>query len=315
MEPRCSICGGIMTLIPEPPPGQCWLEVCPLCSHGRISELEAQLAAARGEVAEWKARRDDALAAVVRMEEVADERHAKLVKLADDHRATQVDVAKLVEKLRNREETLEHAQASLGLWMERADAAQAESRNLREALKPYAPELDWREARFTFYDSPGEHDPCFIVMPGGNTLPLNHHATPGVDIARAKWIIDACNARLPWVIDSWRQEEAGWKAREKDLEAESRERAGEVLALRLALEKASWAIARAQLRGADEQEASDQVEQALASTSTAAAKVRGEIVREALEEAWKRVSNLPFDDGEGYDPAAEVIRAAILGAG
>ncbi len=49
---------------------------------------------------------------------------------------------------------------------------------------------------FTFYDSPGEHDPCFVVMPGGCSLPLNHCATAEMDIARAKFIIDACNAAL-----------------------------------------------------------------------------------------------------------------------
>jgi hypothetical protein len=49
---------------------------------------------------------------------------------------------------------------------------------------------------FSFLDEPGEHDPCYIVMPGGSCLPVNHHATPGVDIARAKFIIAACNAAL-----------------------------------------------------------------------------------------------------------------------
>ena len=49
---------------------------------------------------------------------------------------------------------------------------------------------------FTFYDSPGEHDPCFVVMPGGCSLPLNHCGTAEMDIARAKFIINACNAAL-----------------------------------------------------------------------------------------------------------------------
>lgn len=49
---------------------------------------------------------------------------------------------------------------------------------------------------FTFYDSPGEHDPCFVVMPGGCSLPLNHCATAEMDIERAMFIIDACNAAL-----------------------------------------------------------------------------------------------------------------------
>ena len=45
-------------------------------------------------------------------------------------------------------------------------------------------------------DEPGEHDPCYVVMPGGSMISLNHHATEGVDIARAKFIIDACNEKL-----------------------------------------------------------------------------------------------------------------------
>ena len=49
---------------------------------------------------------------------------------------------------------------------------------------------------FSFYDSPGEHDPCFVVMPGGCSLPLNHCATAEMDIARAKFIINACNEAL-----------------------------------------------------------------------------------------------------------------------
>lgn len=58
-------------------------------------------------------------------------------------------------------------------------------------------DLDWPAGvEFTFSDSPGEHDPCFVVMPGGSALSVNHHAKPGVDIARAKFIIAACNAAL-----------------------------------------------------------------------------------------------------------------------
>jgi hypothetical protein len=55
---------------------------------------------------------------------------------------------------------------------------------------------DWPKGEFTFRDEPGEHDPCYIVMPGGAMLVVNHHAAEGVDIARAKFIIDACNAAL-----------------------------------------------------------------------------------------------------------------------
>lgn len=58
-------------------------------------------------------------------------------------------------------------------------------------------ELDWPEGvPFAFADEPGEHDPCYVVMPGGAMLALNHHAAPGVDVARAKWIVAACNAAL-----------------------------------------------------------------------------------------------------------------------
>lgn len=57
-------------------------------------------------------------------------------------------------------------------------------------------ECDWPSGEFWFKDEPGEHDPCYVVMPGGAMLPINHHAGPGVDIARAKFIIAACNRAL-----------------------------------------------------------------------------------------------------------------------
>lgn len=53
---------------------------------------------------------------------------------------------------------------------------------------------DWPVGQFRFFDSPGEHDPCYVVMPDGCSLPVNHHNKPGVDIARAKFIVTACNA-------------------------------------------------------------------------------------------------------------------------
>lgn len=59
------------------------------------------------------------------------------------------------------------------------------------------PKLDWPEGgQFRFVDEPGEHEPCYVVMPDGAMLPLNHHAGLGVDIARARFIINACNAAL-----------------------------------------------------------------------------------------------------------------------
>lgn len=58
-------------------------------------------------------------------------------------------------------------------------------------------EMDWPDGgRFTFHDDPGEHDPCYVVMPGGASVPLCHHARNGVDQARAKFIVEACNAAL-----------------------------------------------------------------------------------------------------------------------
>lgn len=57
--------------------------------------------------------------------------------------------------------------------------------------------LDWpANGRFRIKDGPGEHDPCWLVMPGGEMLALNHHAINGVDQARAQFIADACNAAL-----------------------------------------------------------------------------------------------------------------------
>jgi hypothetical protein len=51
-------------------------------------------------------------------------------------------------------------------------------------------------ALFEFYDDPGEHDPCYVIMPGGSMLALNHHAVNGVDQARARFIVAACNDLL-----------------------------------------------------------------------------------------------------------------------
>jgi hypothetical protein len=67
----------------------------------------------------------------------------------------------------------------------------------REDGERVAKACDWpADGRFTFVDEPGAHDPCYVVMPGGAMLPLNHHNGEGVDIARAKFIIAACNAAL-----------------------------------------------------------------------------------------------------------------------
>lgn len=56
---------------------------------------------------------------------------------------------------------------------------------------------DWQEgALFWVNDEPGEHDPCYLVMPCGGMLAFNHHAVNGVDQARAKFIADCCNQVL-----------------------------------------------------------------------------------------------------------------------
>lgn len=64
--------------------------------------------------------------------------------------------------------------------------------SLAETLK----RLDWPDHAFTLQDEPGEHDPCHVVMPGGAMLSINHHAAEGVDLARAQFIVDACNEKL-----------------------------------------------------------------------------------------------------------------------
>lgn len=66
-----------------------------------------------------------------------------------------------------------------------------------ERLSDLLRQCDWPETGiFQFVDEPGEHEPCYVVMPGGSMLALNHHDGPGVDIARAKFIVEACNAAL-----------------------------------------------------------------------------------------------------------------------
>jgi hypothetical protein len=62
-------------------------------------------------------------------------------------------------------------------------------------------QVDWPDKNFQFSDSPGAHDPCYVIMPDGAMLDLNHHNTEGVDIARAKFIIEACNEKLQRLRD------------------------------------------------------------------------------------------------------------------
>lgn len=74
---------------------------------------------------------------------------------------------------------------------------------------PMPSDCDWPDRIFTFRNESGEHDPCYVVMPDGAMLPLNHHAKPGVDIARAKFIVGACNRALAPDIGRSLQENNG----------------------------------------------------------------------------------------------------------
>ncbi|WP_315833956.1 hypothetical protein [Bradyrhizobium prioriisuperbiae] len=67
----------------------------------------------------------------------------------------------------------------------------------------------WPAGRlFSFHNEPGEHDPCYVVMPDGAMLALNHHATPGIDIARSHFIISACNTALTAGVERNAEDEA-----------------------------------------------------------------------------------------------------------
>lgn len=52
----------------------------------------------------------------------------------------------------------------------------------------------WPAKPFTVRDEPGEHDPCWLVLPDNAMLAFVHHAANGVDQARAQFIADVCNA-------------------------------------------------------------------------------------------------------------------------
>jgi hypothetical protein len=57
--------------------------------------------------------------------------------------------------------------------------------------------IAWPLGKFTVYDMPDEHEPCYLVCPDGLMIPFNAHATDGVDQARAQWFADTLNAALP----------------------------------------------------------------------------------------------------------------------
>jgi hypothetical protein len=74
------------------------------------------------------------------------------------------------------------------------------SRVWREHSERIAEEFnacDWPgDGAFTMTDDPDPHKPCTLWMPDGAGLEFCHHDTNGVDQARCKWIMDACNQRL-----------------------------------------------------------------------------------------------------------------------
>lgn len=83
------------------------------------------------------------------------------------------------------------------IMVNRIRSAIAEQPAPVEAVAAVPAGCDWPAGRpFSFYDDPGAHDPCYVVMPDGAMMALNHHARPGVDVTRAEWIVAACNARL-----------------------------------------------------------------------------------------------------------------------
>jgi hypothetical protein len=62
--------------------------------------------------------------------------------------------------------------------------------------------LAWPLGKFTVYDMPDEHEPCYLVCPDGLMIPFNAHATNGVDQARAQWFANTLNAALNAISNS-----------------------------------------------------------------------------------------------------------------
>lgn len=92
------------------------------------------------------------------------------------------------------------------------------------------------------------------------------------------------------------------------LEAKLHEAQERELALREALEKAQWCIARAMLKGLDMKEESDALEQVLSNTSATAQQTVEKIEREAVEKEWARLRK----DAEEHDPYKRWLDASIL---
>lgn len=87
------------------------------------------------------------------------------------------------------------AQHSAGKWP--ADPSGYDTFHDLGLAPPRLDACEWpRGATFGFHDDPGEHDPCYVIMPGGAMLAFNHHVGEGVDIARARFVQNACNALL-----------------------------------------------------------------------------------------------------------------------
>lgn len=184
-----------------------------------------------------------------------------------------------------------------------------DNHNLRASLRPYPKELDWPESPFFFYDSAGEHDPCYVGMPGNSGgLALNHHAVEGVDIARAKWIVDACNARLPWVIESWRREEADWREQEAALrsdlataQAELEQARSTIATLRDSLQQQARELEEADeaiIKAADSPDAElvmERIYRTALARHSARAQQENEAKKEVRETDWQPIETAPKD--------------------
>lgn len=77
------------------------------------------------------------------------------------------------------------------------------------------PAIGGEHGRFrTFKENPADkHSPWHLVMPGGDSVPLNHCADDAVDEARCRWMVDALNRALGVVVPATAQR---WKCSNKD---------------------------------------------------------------------------------------------------
>jgi len=77
------------------------------------------------------------------------------------------------------------------------DTQPAQAAQVSDEVKVDLIACDWQEgALFGVHDEPGEHDPCYLVLPSNEMIPFVHHAVNGVDQARAQFIADCCNQVL-----------------------------------------------------------------------------------------------------------------------